>query len=580
MGTGRIGMSEKQKSFEANLDRRGFLKGAAATAGITTIGLAQSSSEAKAAATKSWKDAPDPIDNSLITDGGKFDIIIVGGGTSGLLCARIAATKGVSVAIIENQAQKAYTWVGGEVGTVNSKWAQDHGAIKIEEEDFLRELARRNLCRHNAKHARYYVQNSGRIFDWVIKDVDRKWMAEYTHVMSCPPKPTLLLDISGWKFYLGTTVFRHPLADRGTMVWKDVMKSHHEKAMADGARWFFAHHAEVCDVDASGAVTGVVAKNPDGKYVRFKASKAVVLAAGDFGGNREMLLDINDEYRHIAESFGDLKLLKAGSLVLPRDGSGIKLGIWAGGHIEVGPRAGMNTAMVFGKTPAGPGFLLLNADGDRYCDEAAGGTEGAGYIGVRQPRGVLAGFMDANWQRVAEMMPPCHGSVDTAAGIKYEALIKEINSCVPGPKPNKSGIYCANKIEELIDYMGCFKDEARTNALAQIARYNELCAKGIDDDFGKDPRLLKASALKTPPFYGCMDKSDTIGPGLCQTAGLDTDAEGHVLNSNLRPIKRLYACGNNAGNRFIVQYATPIAGMSLGMAMTEGYMLGERLTVL
>jgi len=68
-----------------------------------------------------------------------------------------------------------------------------------------------------------------------------------------------------------------------------------------------------------------------------------------------------------------------------------------------------------------------------------------------------------------------------------------------------------------------------------------------------------------------------ISPGMCATTGLDTDADGRVLDSNFRPIKGLYAAGNNAGGRFITVYQSPIAGISIGMAMTEGYMLGERL---
>jgi predicted oxidoreductase len=61
------------------------------------------------------------------------------------------------------------------------------------------------------------------------------------------------------------------------------------------------------------------------------------------------------------------------------------------------------------------------------------------------------------------------------------------------------------------------------------------------------------------------------------TTGLDTDAEGHVLNSDFKPIKGLYAAGNNAGGRYITIYQSAIAGISIGMAITEGYMLGERL---
>jgi succinate dehydrogenase/fumarate reductase flavoprotein subunit len=131
--------------------------------------------------------------------------------------------------------------------------------------------------------------------------------------------------------------------------------------------------------------------------------------------------------------------------------------------------------------------------------------------------------------------------------------------------------------------MDCYKGETRKKALAAIARYNELCAKGVDEDFGKDPRILKVTVLKDPPFYASVRRNEgsiTIAPGLCSTTGLDTDEDGRVLNKEFRPIKGLYAAGNNAGNRYIVVYQTPLCGISLGMAMTEGYMLGERLAAL
>jgi succinate dehydrogenase/fumarate reductase flavoprotein subunit len=113
-----------------------------------------------------------------------------------------------------------------------------------------------------------------------------------------------------------------------------------------------------------------------------------------------------------------------------------------------------------------------------------------------------------------------------------------------------------------------------------------MCEKGVDDDFGKDPRIVKVTALKDPPFYGVLSNYSGpgmfggIGPGMVTTTGLDTDADGRVLNSEFKPIKGLYAAGNNAGGRFIVVYQSPLSGISIGMAMTEGYMLGERLAAL
>ena len=177
---------------------------------------------------KTWRDAPDPIPENLITGADEFDVVIVGAGTAGLVCARAASTSGASVAVIEALPEEKYTHIGGEVGTVNSQHAQKAGAPVINGEDFLREWARRNIIRHNPKRASYFVKNSGRIFDWIIKDMDPEWMAENSHVMSCPPLPNVLLEVSGWKFYYGTTIFRKMTDSIGKWRWTDVLKTESE----------------------------------------------------------------------------------------------------------------------------------------------------------------------------------------------------------------------------------------------------------------------------------------------------------------------------------------------------------------
>jgi len=627
-------MSENKEKLNANLDRRRFLKGIAATGAATTIvavhpaSAAQSASENNAA-TKSWRDRPDPIDESLISDGGTFDIVVVGGGIAGTFCARVAAMNGASVAVVENQAETSYTWIGTEVGTINSQYAMDHGAPRVDEDDFIREWARRNVIRHNPKRASYFAKNSGKILDWAIKDLDKAWLAENSHIMSCPPPPNRITEVSGWRFYHGSTIFRKMTDGTGTFRFPEVVKTHYEKAKVDGAKWFFEHHAEICDLDSSGAVTGVVAKKPDGKYVRFKARKAVALCAGDFSANREMVVDLLDQLRHEAEAQNDIDLIMTNSSKpLPRDGSSLKLGIWAGGHVEIGPHSGMNS----GDPGTGGWHLQLDSNGERFFDEAAGTT-------VNRPKDSFTVTLhDANWKTVLEMMPPRHMAADTAHTINWPRQLARLDNVKPGPPsqsqqenrgsgggggaggPGEAGpggergpggaeppgfeggpggergpggaggpmggnVYCANTIEELLDYMDCYQGETRKKALASIARYGELCEKGKDEDFGKDPRILKVTALKDPPFYGTVSRGagqfgGRLSPGLVTTTGLDTDADGCVLDSQFTPIKGLYAAGNNAGGRFITVYQSPLSGISLGMAMTEGYMLGERLAKL
>jgi len=584
-------MSRKDKKSITCSNRRTFLKGLSTTGAMGAMAAAQPASGAQLTAenrtsAKSWRDKPDPIDESLISDGGTYDVVVVGGGHSGLLCARAAAMKGASVAVIESQDEKSYVpgIGGGQVGTVNSQYALDHGAPRIDEGDFLREWARRNVIRHNPKRASYFVKNSGKVLDWILSYADKESLAKNTHMMSCPPKPTVLLEVSGWKFYYGTAML-------GRDVWLEVLRTHQKEAIADGAKWFFEHHAEICDVDGSGAVTGAVAKRADGKYVRFDARKGVALCAGDFSANREMVIDILDDLRHQAEARGDLNLVRAGQgMGSVRDGTGIKMGVWAGGHVEIGPRSTMGS----GDPGQGGWYLQLNHNGERFCDEAVGTT-------LAQPIGSVRVILyDANWRKALEMMPPNHLGPDTADTRTWPARLVHLDNIKPGPPskdqprpdidtglPNVMGTTCCgNTIEELLDYMDCYEGETRKKALAEIARYNEMCERGIDEDFGKDPRIMKVTALKDPPFYGTMSNYagqgmfGGISPGIVATTGLDTDAEGRVLNSEFKPIKGLYAAGNNAGGRFIVVYQCPFAGISIGMAITDGYLLGERLATL
>jgi hypothetical protein len=61
--------------------------------------------------------------------------------------------------------------------------------------------------------------------------------------------------------------------------------------------------------------------------------------------------------------------------------------------------------------------------------------------------------------------------------------------------------------------MECYKGETGKKALAEIARYNEMCEKGIDEDFGKDRRIMKLTSFKDPPFYGTVNKGGGQGMG-------------------------------------------------------------------
>lgn len=79
-------------------------------------------------------------------------------------------------------------------------------------------------------------------------------------------------------------------------------------------------------------------------------------------------------------------------------------------------------------------------------------------------------------------------------------------------------------------------------AVASIKRYNEMCAKGADDDFGVAKDYLVS--VDTPPFY-CI-KGDVGMSGI--NAGIMVDDKYRVIDAQGAPIPGLYAAGIQAGN--------------------------------
>ena len=132
-------------------------------------------------------------------------------------------------------------------------------------------------------------------------------------------------------------------------------------------------------------------------------------------------------------------------------------------------------------------------------------------------------------------------------------------------------------LEEAADLAG-FTGEAKENLLASVARYNEMCYRGKDEDFGKDPRLLMP--IDKPPYY--IARFEIVRPdtGLVTLNGVITDENQAVLDKKFKPIPGLFASGTNGGGKFFMQYASLLSGMCIGSAMTLGMLVGRHVASL
>jgi succinate dehydrogenase/fumarate reductase flavoprotein subunit len=117
-----------------------------------------------------------------------------------------------------------------------------------------------------------------------------------------------------------------------------------------------------------------------------------------------------------------------------------------------------------------------------------------------------------------------------------------------------------------------------------IAQYNADAVRGVDSRFGLGgdvyQRFLGDAAnrpnpcmrpIERPPFYAVRLHPSDLGTA----AGLVTDADARVLDGEGRPIRGLYACGNDMNS--IMGGAYPGPGITLGPAIVFGWIAARHL---
>ena len=117
----------------------------------------------------------------------------------------------------------------------------------------------------------------------------------------------------------------------------------------------------------------------------------------------------------------------------------------------------------------------------------------------------------------------------------------------------------AESAEELAALMGVDP----TTFASAVARYNELCAAGNDEDFNKP-------ADKMIPVEGTTYYALEMKPaGSVTYGGLVTDLDSRVLDKEGKPIDHLYAAGEVAFTGFFGE-EYPCCGMAISTGVYMG----------
>ena len=459
------------------------------------------------------------------------DVVVVGAGIAGISAARAAAEAGADVVVIE-QTDKI-TIRGLVFGALNSSYQKELGAV-YDANEVVNEICRAMGNRPNQRLWHKWANESGEAFDWFAEVLDES----DTYFLEFWPNPeTYDNDRELRKQYCTGIEF----AD-----WVAAGAKQYQKSVDEGARYVFSTRAILLAQDEAGAITGVYAQAADGSYIKYEASSGVILCTGDYGHNIDMVRELCPEFYW---NCGGQPIS-----IETSNGDGHKMAIWAGGMMEPAPHAHMDHTFADMMGIGNTATLSLNAKGERYMNEDCDGQSLTNQI-VRQPGKVAYQIFDATWPEMVKNQPISHG-MPNPHSMDVEAMQATMDKARTEPSPFLAGF---DTLEELFTFLGVPTE----TALSSVERYNELCTKGVDDDFGK--RADRMYPIATPPFYGA---SSLIATGL-MTAGVMVDERLRVINANFEPISHLWAAGNVAGGRYANEYPVyPVVATSHGTAIT------------
>ena len=236
-------------------------------------------------------------------------------------------------------------------------------------------------------------------------------------------------------------------------------------------------------------------------------------------------------------------------------GDGQRMGIAAGGHVDVGPHAVMAHIYQFGA----PNFLEVNEHGERFCNE------------------------DLSMTNISKVMVSQPGSkIFQIMGADYDGLVPGMLDTIKMLRGEDAGFSAeSDTLEGLADQLG-FEGKHKQNFLDAVERYNELCELGRDEDFGKGAdKMISIKAPYCAVAYDSLNHTSVDDVSclrlLVTMGGLVTDDCARVLDDDSEPIPGLYAVGNTQGGRFVDDYPFTLGGASHAAALTYGYLAGHHI---
>ena len=506
-----------------------------------------------------WLGQEPEIAESEITETRECEVLVVGAGSSGSFAAASAVEMGAKTILIEKFGHDMASGIRDTLAACGSSEQKADGddVDPVEAVQYLCDWSHGYTKRSLAK---LWAEKSGETIDWFAQRLAEGGM-EFRHEIDDASLPSnyKVLDVGH------STQYKEEYTEQLTM---DILLDY-----AQGLGLEVQYEITMVKLEKEGErVCGLIAKDAEGNYIRYKASKGVILACGGYSGNEEMMQALQP---HSVEQTC-INYSKPGS-----KGDGIKACLWAGAIMDT-----THTAMIFDRGAIKPDqhgeygkasngqmfwmgsqpFLKVNLKGERFMNEYQP-YDMVLHSASSQPYHTYCTIWDSNYTADCEKFET-HGCSRLFNHKNGTAPVFPMEMVVGMNEELEANGYIvkADTIEELAEKLGL---PAETFA-ATVARYNELAAKGVDEDFGKEGYRL--SALAAAPYYGVRQSGGYL---ICTMDGIQIDENMHALNADYEPIAGLYVIGDMSGNYFSQSYPCLLAGAAAGRSATFGRLAGQ-----
>ena len=460
-----------------------------------------------------------PEKAKLVAETIETDVVVVGGGASGMMSALYLAKEGYKVTLLEKTAMTggASAMAGGGLALTNSQVQKDLGY-----EDSSEALKQRLLnAGHGLNHIptlEIYTSIIGPNADWIVSKDGGE--------MDYPLTGT------------GASL-SYPTSGNGAML---TLKKNMLNAGVDLLLSTKADELIVTD----GVVTGVKATGEEKAYTI--NAKAVILATGGYGHNNEIVPEEYFAFRYSGHSGHDgdaLEMIKA------VDGATRNL-TW----LNKQPNTMMLPSGVPQYTNMGVSFayknsgILINQDGVRFALESGKDWELMEAMAQNERQYLLMdqtnfdGFNNGMSSRgIFNAEDPAKWTADDYNGLPFYKA--------------------ANTLEEL-----AAKLDVPAEALqATVDKYNEAVINGTPDEFGRTLTTTIDTSGKMYALEMSIRYSTSLG-GICINDNMQ------VLNTSDAPVAGLYAVGEVVGG---VQGDLYLGGSTFSWAMVSGVEGGRQV---